>query len=93
VLTTHDYRPTTLTRIAPRLGAALDGIEKYEMRGIKRCTCGMGWRIVDYNYECGCIDILAIARSMRDAIERNRMWEVNPRKYPEPTWMEENPCS
>lgn len=94
MLTSHDYRPTTLGRIAPRLGAALDAIEKYHMRGLHRCSCVQGWRIDDYEYgDFGCIDILSIARNLRDSIERNRMWEVNSRTYPKPRWMEENPCS
>lgn len=93
MLTNHYYQPTTLARIAPRLGAALDAIEKYEMRGIKRCTCGMGWRIIEYEYgNYGCFDVLIRARAMRDSIERTRMWEIDSRKYPKPQWMGDNPC-
>jgi hypothetical protein len=87
MLTHNCYRPTTLANIAPRIGSALDSLERHEMRGIKRCTCGEGWRITGLEYFHGCIDYLSSARAIRDAYERNRMWEVNPKKWICPKWV------
>lgn len=60
---------STLAEIAPRLAASRDRLKAREMRGIKRCSCGWGWRIIGHEYDYnGCFDQLEHAKRVRDRL-------------------------
>lgn len=62
--------PESLAAVAPRLAAARDAFERHYRRNIKRCSCGLGWRVVGHEYDTGgCMDFEQAVLA-RDAFER-----------------------
>lgn len=65
-----------LAAIAPRLARAVEQERAHAMRGIERCSCGWGWRIVGHEYRAGggfgCIDRLDWAKKIRDGLAECR---------------------
>lgn len=61
-----------LADIAPRLAKAVEQERAEQMRGIKRCSCGFGWRIVGREYTSmggfGCIERLEWAQEIRNRL-------------------------
>lgn len=64
-----------LAEIAPRIAKARDQQRAENMRGIKRCSCGFGWRIIGHEYDegFGCIERLEQAQRMRDRVPEYRL--------------------
>lgn len=61
----------TLAAVAPRLARAIAQHNEHEMRSLRRCSCGFGWRVVGHEYDTnGCIDRLDAAKRVRDRFER-----------------------
>lgn len=58
-----------LADFARRIAQARDQQRREAMRGIRRCTCGYGWRIVGHEYDYGsCFDRLRDAQAVRDRL-------------------------
>lgn len=61
-----------LAEIAPRLARAVAQERSHAMRGIKRCSCGEGYRIIGHEYDHGCIERLEWAKVIRDRTSEYR---------------------